>query len=133
MTMRKIGAAVLSAIAVAMSDVAFAQGGDDVSLTLRRDGVVETRTVKAVAREGGMSLVIPRSELDGVDSVSVLSEFARAKVGEKGYFAFANGMVGDFTKSNGEYRLSSPPMSFWGMKTPRRTFVCEVKGMAGIL
>ena len=81
MTMRKIGAAVLSAIAVAMSDVAFAQGGDDVSLTLRRDGVVETRTVKAVAREsqavsaavaaGGEG--IPRYQFAGLWMVPVAS------------------------------------------------------------
>ena len=100
-----------------------------VSLGFCRGNADEVRRVQAVEREGGVSLVIPLAELEGVDSVSVIADFARAKVGEKGYFALANGFVGDFVASNGIYCLASPPMSFWGMKTPRRTFVCEVKGM----
>lgn len=101
----------------------------DVEVTFRRGGVRETRTMSATPREDGMSLVIPRSELEGVDVLYVVPPFARARKGEKGYFAFPDGMVGEFTSDAGSYNLASPPMAFWGMKTPRRTFVCEVKGM----
>ena len=100
-----------------------------VEVVFRRGQAEETRTLNAVERKGGMSLVIPRSELDGVDFVGVVPEFARTKAGERGYFALSNGMVGDFAATNGVYRLGGLPMAFWGMKTPRRTFVCEVKGM----
>ena len=103
--------------------------GDVVSVSLRRGKTVETCEVKVAVRDNGMSLVIPRTELEGVDSLSVVPDFAHARTGGEGFFALADGMVGDFTATSGEYRLGSPPMAFWGMKTPRRTFVCEVTGM----
>jgi hypothetical protein len=102
----------------------------DVTLVLRRGASRTVREVRAAAHAGGLSLSIPCADLDDVDAVEVLPSFARAKTGEPGYFAMANGMLGEFSQSNGSYKVSSPPMSFWGMKTPRRTFVCEVKGMS---
>ena len=80
-------------------------------------------------RDGVVSLAIQRRELEGVDAVSIVPSFARAKSGACGYFALPNGMLGDFVYSNGTYRLDAPPMAFWGMKTGCRSFVCEVKGM----
>ena len=120
--------ALLVAAAIA-SHAAAPCRGDTVAVSIRRGKTVETRAVKAAARDDGMSLVIPRAELEGIDSLSVVPDFARARTGEDGFFALADGMVGDFTATGGEYRLRSPPMAFWGMKTPRRTFVCEVTGM----
>jgi hypothetical protein len=120
--------ALICAVELAAS-VCLAQSDAEVEVVFRRGKAEETRTLKAVERKGGMSLVIPRSELDGVDFVGVVPEFARTKAGERGYFALSNGMVGDFAATNGVYRLGGLPMAFWGMKTPRRTFVCEVKGM----
>ena len=110
-------------------DASLPTPGRVVELSFQRHGSREVREVTALPRTGGMSLAIPRSELDGVDSVSVVPSFARASVGERGYFVLPDGMLGDFACSNGTRFLASPPMSFWGMKTPRRTFVCEVKGM----
>lgn len=101
----------------------------DVEVTFRRGGKAETRIVSATPRHGGMSLVVPRTALDGVDEFRVVPPFARARTGDAGYFALPDGMVGEFTASNGAYRLANPSMAFWGMKTPQRTFVCEVKGM----
>jgi len=100
-----------------------------VEVTFVRGKNVETRTMEASKTPGGMTLRIPRAELEGVGTLKILPSFATARMGEKGYFALPNGMLGEFTSSNGVYALSSPPMAFWGMKTPRRTFVCEVKGM----
>ena len=101
----------------------------DVEVVFRSGVKTESRTLAATPRDGGMTLVIPKSELVGVDLVGIVPSFACAKTGEPGYFAFPDGMVGEFSCSNGVYRLASPPMAFWGMKTPRIAFVCEVKGM----
>ena len=118
-----------AAILFAMSATAAWCAESDVEVTFRRGGKNETRIVSATPRDGGMSLSVPLAELDGVETLRVVSPFARTMKGDAGYFALPNGMVGEFATTNGTYRLSSPPMAFWGMKTPRRTFVCEVKGM----
>ena len=118
----------LLALAVLATSIS-SMGGDEVEVRFKRGKAEEIRAVKVTQCDGGMSLVVSRSTLDGVDSISVIPPFACATTGEPGYFAFPDGMLGEFSCSNGVYRLANPPMAFWGMKTPRRTFVCEVKGM----
>lgn len=64
----------------------------------------------------------------GADRVKVVLEAARAKTGERGYFVLPNNMLGHFDAQEGFYFLEEPPMSFFGMKTPRRTFISEAFG-----
>jgi hypothetical protein len=56
--------ALLVAAAIA-SHAAAPCRGDTVAVSIRRGKTVETRAVKAAARDDGMSLVIPRAELEG--------------------------------------------------------------------
>ena len=78
-----------------------------------------------------LHVIIKRSELpEGVTNVEILPEFARAKVGEGGYYVTPDGFLGTFRLQNGACTVAGPSSFYgrnfipiFGMKNPRATFV----------
>jgi len=100
---------------------------DFVEVTVKRRG----RAAETERREltGGV-FEMDRARLADAEWLEVTPDFARARCGEAGFFVLPNGFLGSFScPSNGFYRLGSSMMSFWGMKTPRRTFAAVVEGL----
>ncbi len=98
----------------------------------------ETKTVSVDPDAKGVATVIvKRSELpQGVEWVSVLPEFARAKVGEEGYYVTPDGFMGTFRLTNATCMVGGPSvfygrnfMPIFGMKNPRATFVGIIASM----
>lgn len=98
----------------------------------------EVRAVEAAPdAKGVVTVVVKRSELPpGVEWVSVLPEFARAKVGEEGYYVTPDGFMGTFRLTNATCMVGGPSvfygrnfMPIFGMKNPRATFVGIVASM----
>ena len=87
--------------------------------------------------KGLLTVIVKRSELPlGVEHVSVLPEFARAKVGEDGYYVTPDGFMGTFRLQKGSCTIHGPGgfygrnfMPIYGMKNPRATFVGIVTTM----
>jgi hypothetical protein len=92
----------------------------------------ERKTVEVEPDGDGVATVtVKRGELPaGVEWVSVLPEFARARRGEPGYFVTPDGYMGTFRLTNGACTVAGPSafygrnvMPIFGMKNPRATFV----------
>ncbi len=92
----------------------------------------ERRTVAVEPDAAGvLRLTVKRSELPaGIETVEVVPEFARAKVGEPGYYVTPDGYLGTFRLQEGTCTVagaSSPYgrnfMPMYGMQNPRATFV----------
>jgi hypothetical protein len=75
---------------------------------------------------------IPQADLPpGLDTVTVLPDFAAAQTGDAGYFIMPNGELGTFHEQNGERTARNyMPMPVFGMKNPRATFVAIATGTA---
>ena len=104
-----------------------------VELTLTfKDKHEEKRMVTAEPdAKGIVTVTVKRSELpSGVEWVSVLPDFATAKIGEDGYYVTPDGYLGTFRLTNGVCTVAGPStfygrnfMPIFGMKNPRATFV----------
>lgn len=93
--------------------------------------VIEVRGATAVTNR--MPVADGRLELSAdrfadADAVKVILDAACATRGEEGFFVLPNNMLGSFRETMGGHVLQEPPMSFFGMKTPRRTFISEAFG-----
>lgn len=98
----------------------------------------EKKTVEATPDASGVvTVIVKRRELpQGAEWVSVLPEFARAKVGEDGYYVTPDGFMGTFRLQNASCMVGGPSvfygrnfMPIFGMKNPRATFVGIVATM----
>lgn len=86
---------------------------------------------------GVMTVTVRRTELPpGVEYITIQPDFARAAVGEGGYYITPDGFLGTFRLQNGSYTVSGPGgfygrnfMPIFGMKNPRATFVAIVATM----
>jgi len=128
---RLIALAAVTSVAILGQPAAVASETTVVLKYDRGNGVVEEKTVEAVSRTDGMTLVLTPEEAGAFRSLEVVPELARARKGEPGYFVLPNNVLGTFKLDQGEYVLAAKDatMAFWGMKTPRKTFVCQIKGM----
>lgn len=93
--------------------------------------VIEVRGATAITNrmpvaDGRLELAADR--FAGADAVKVILDAACATRGEEGFFVLPNNMLGSFRETTGGHVLQEPPMSFFGMKTPRRTFISEAFG-----
>ncbi|MDD4871891.1 MAG: DUF5696 domain-containing protein [Kiritimatiellae bacterium] len=87
--------------------------------------------------KGILTVTIKRQEIPhGVEYVAVLPDFARAKVGEDGYYVTPDGFMGTFRLQKGSCTVNGPGgfygrnfMPIYGMKNPRATFVGIVATM----
>lgn len=109
-----------------------ANGGDtSITLTFDRNGTGEVRTVEAVPRTDGMTLTLTPEEAGAFTALDVTTPLATARTGDPGYFVLPNNVLGTFRHETGEYELAEKDaiMPIWGMKTPRRTILCQIRGM----
>lgn len=104
-----------------------------VELTLIfKDKHEEKKTVTvAPDAKGVLSVIVKRSELPpGVEQVEILPDFARAKVGESGYYITPDGFLGTFRQQKGSCMVQGRNfIPIFGMKNPRATFVGIVATM----
>lgn len=93
--------------------------------------VVEIRGATAITNRMPVAdgrLEFAANRFAGADAVKVILDAACATRGEEGFFVLPNNMLGSFRETAGGHVLQEPPMSFFGMKTPRGTFVSEAFG-----
>jgi len=93
---------------------------------------VEKKTVEVEPdAQSVVRVLLKQNELpDGLNHLTVLPDFAIARVGEEGYHVMPNGELGTFREQNGERTAQNfMPMPVFGMKNPRGTFVAIVTGM----
>ena len=84
--------------------------------------------------DGRVTFVWPRADIPSdATCVEVLPDFATATKGEEGYFVMpqGGGCYGTFRAESGSFVLKHNwfPITAFGMKTPRRTFVAIPTGM----
>jgi len=111
---------------------AAAWGGETtVTLAFDRNGTREVRTVEATPRADGMTLTLTPEQAGAFTTLDVTAPCATARTGEPGYFVLPNNVLGTFRHAAGEYELAAKDatMPVWGMKTPRRTVLCQIRGM----
>lgn len=103
-----------------------------------RDKHEEKRTVAIEPdARGVLTVTVKRAELPpGVETVEIMPDFARAKVGEEGYYVTPDGFLGTFRLQAGSCAINGPSafhgrnfMPIFGMKNPRATFVGIVATM----
>ena len=86
---------------------------------------------RALAEEDGVAVfTLPRAEIvaKGAKSVELTPDFARAKKGDRGFWAVSSGETGTFRCDEGSLDCNRwQLMSFYGMQTPERTFVAIVR------
>lgn len=90
--------------------------------------VVERRPLPE--REDVAVFTLPQSEIvaKGAKSLEITPDFACAKKGEKGFWAFSDGEYGTFRCDNGVKECNRwQMMSLFGMQTQERTFVAIVR------
>ena len=100
------------------------RGAGSATIVIEREGKPLTNRLELT--EG--RLLFEPDRFVGVDRIKIILDAARARRGERGYFALPNNMIGTYRATNDNYFLSQPPMSFFGMKTPRQTFISEAFG-----
>ena len=81
--------------------------------------------------QGVLCVTVKRNALPmGVEYVEILPDFARARVGEEGYYVTPDGFLGSFRLQNGACEVYGRNfMPIFGMKNPRATFVGIVATM----
>ena len=118
---------------MAISLIALGAAAAQVELTFTfADKHEEKKTLEALPdAKGVLTVTVKRSELPaGVEWVSVLPDFAAAKIGEEGYYVTPDGYLGTFRLQNSACAVAGPStfygrnfMPMFGMKNPRATFV----------
>ena len=120
------------AVCIAVSACAWCVMSAQVEIVYTFTGKrVEKKTVTIEPDEENVVRVhIPQADLPpGLDTVTVLPDFAAAQAGEEGYFIMPNGEYGTFRERNGQRTAhGAMPMPIFGMKNPRSTFVAIVTG-----
>lgn len=96
------------------------------------DGSLRDLSLPAEARDdGALVFTLPRAEADGALFVDIFADCATARTGEDGYWVSQRGMLGFFTRENGLWatRRDWVTLPYFGMKTPRGSFLAVVEGM----
>ena len=122
---------LLATAALAMSSAASAI---DVTFEIAmKDGRFRSEQAALERKDGAVTFRLARAAIpEGVKYVKLKPDFARAKVGDEGYWVNSDGELGTFkAREKDAVRVSKRPhMPFFGMKTPRGTWVAIVKGMS---
>lgn len=100
-----------------------------VSFTKNGGGVVSRTFELEPQPDGAARLVVPA---DSVPTDAKLFDIVHcaftAKKGESGFWLFPRGEYGQFDSDNGVFTFKSLIMPFYGMQTPRGTYIGLVKG-----
>lgn len=95
-----------------------------------RDGATEIEHREMEERDGVSVFALARSEIIArkASSVELTPDFAKAKKGDRGFWAVSSGETGTFRCDDGRVDCNRwQLMSFYGMQTPERTFVAIVR------
>lgn len=95
-----------------------------------KDGAPSVERRALVEKDGVAVFTLPRAEIvaKGAMSVELTPDFARAKKGDRGFWAVSSGETGTFRCDEGKLDSNRwQLMSFYGMQTPERTFVAIVR------
>ena len=98
-----------------------------------QDGRSRSEQASLERKDGAVTFRLARAAIpEGVKYVKLKPDFARAKVGDEGYWVNSDGELGTFkAREKDAVRVSKRPhMPFFGMKTPQGTWVAIVKGMS---
>ena len=117
-----------------ISSVAFASSNyyDSVEvITTKTDGTTTTAKQRLEKQpDGAYRFKVPIKKLTSdILSIDVIGEFAKAKMGEEGYFVMPPNSVGSFVHESGIYHQRRMGLPIFGMKNPRTTWVAIVKGL----
>ena len=95
------------------------------------DGTRSVENVEVPERDGVAVFRMTQAEIVArkAKRLALTPDFARARKGEDGFWVFPTGQLGTFRCDDGRAGCTSPSMSLFGMKTPRRTFVALVRGL----
>ena len=96
------------------------------------DNRVEKKTVKLKdIGNNTYRLFIPLCEIpNNLDLLTIRPEFAKAKVGDEGYYVLPNGVLTKFTeRKDGKFVAPYGHIALVGSKTPSGTYACIVKNM----
>ncbi len=110
----------------------FAQAQNADVLLKFKGGKTETKTIALQKLDGDTwRLFIPRAEIPAdATLIEITPDFARAKVGDDGYFILPNGVMTKFgERKDGRIVAAKAQMAFVGSKTPSGTYAAIVKGM----
>ncbi len=80
-------------------------------------------------KDGAWRIRIPKEDLleETIVAVDIKIPACNAKKGEDGYFISPSNAIGYFNRDNGAFSTSRICYSFFGMKTPRTTWIAIVK------
>ena len=98
-----------------------------------QDGRSRSEQAALERKDGAVTFRLARAAIpEGVKYVKLKPDFARAKMGDEGYWVNSDGELGTFkARPKDAVRVSKRPhMPFFGMKTPQETWVAIVKGMS---
>ena len=111
-------------VVVIAGALAVTAAADTATVIVEAGPSAETNRMELV----GGRLAFAAADVAGADRLKVILDDARAKTGEPGYFVLPDNTLGTYRLTNGSYLLAEPQMAFFGMKTPRRTFITEAFG-----
>jgi len=120
-----LGAVMLVAVIVSAADctAVFVKAKGEKTVTREVEGTREA--------DGAIRYVIPAADAKDMQSVELRMDRAKAKKGEPGFWMMGRGVIGLFTRDNGNWtngaRFQDHP--YFAMKTPRSTFIAIADGM----
>jgi hypothetical protein len=98
-------------------------------ITMKGRNITTCMTLKQ--EDGKMRLQIPASQLADVKRITIIPDFGRAEIGEEGYYAFPDGTICPFVYKDAKvYTAKDLARPLLGVKTPRQTYISEIKGLA---
>ena len=134
----RLAATALRFAAAAMSACAMAAGRAETAMATATavltasDGSVRRVALAAAPRaDGAFRFTVLAAEAGDAATVEILAGCATARTGEEGYWVSQRGMLGFFTRENGLWatRRDWVTLPYFGMKTPRGSFLAVVEGM----
>ncbi|MBE6413305.1 MAG: hypothetical protein E7035_01975 [Verrucomicrobiaceae bacterium] len=105
---------------------------DNVTVITKSIDGAEKKSVRILKKQpdGAYRFRIPIKDLTrDILHIDIIGDFAKAKVGEDGYFVMPPNSIGSFVHESGIYHQRRMGLPIFGMKNPRATWVAIVKGL----
>ena len=104
---------------------------ETAQLTINTLSGEKIKTVELKQLDGFLRLEIPVKDLENIQKINVLADFAKAKVGDSGYIVLPNSTITEFKArpKDAKMPIHQPDMPISGMKNPTTTFMAVVRGM----